>query len=162
MGRRGCASAMGMIKFPSSCSSPKASCNQFIDYYICSRGVFCINHIKLRNFVVITIECSIATVDRGSIMTRIYRWSMMVYSSLQAEFMVTKYDHIINMDFTSISTEIGCNMGESSTSVCTNLVTVNQQLASYLFVLVDLVISENDLFTVSLMINIVLEVIWYI
>ena len=91
MGRRGCASAMGMIKFPSSCSSPKALCNQFIDYYICSRGVFCINHIKLRNFVVITIECSIATVDRGSIMTRIYRWSMMVYSSLQAEFMVTKY-----------------------------------------------------------------------
>ena len=87
MGRRGCASAMGMIKFPSSCSSPKALCNQFIDYYICSRGVFCINHIKLRNFVVITIECSIATVDRGSIMTRIYRWSMMVYSSLQAEFM---------------------------------------------------------------------------
>ena len=92
MGRRGCASAMGMIKFPSSCSSPKALCNQFIDNYICSRGVFCINHIKLRNFVVITIECSIATVDRGSIMTRIYRWSMMVYSSLQAEFMVTKYD----------------------------------------------------------------------
>ena len=83
---------MGMIKFPSNCSSPKALCNQFIDYYICSRGVFCINHIKLRNFVVITIECSIATVDRGSIMTRIYRWSMMVYSSLQAEFMVTKYD----------------------------------------------------------------------
>ena len=25
-------------------------------------------------------------------MTRIYRWSMMVYSSLQAEFMVTKYE----------------------------------------------------------------------
>ena len=97
MGRRGCASAMGMIKFPSSCSSPKALCNQFIDYYICSRGVFCINHIKLRNFVVITIECSIATVDRGSIMTRIYRWSMMVYSSLQAEFMVTKYDGHIHM-----------------------------------------------------------------
>ena len=98
MGRRGCASAMGMIKFPSSCSSPKALCNQFIDYYICSRGVFCINHIKLRNFVVITIECSIAPVDRGSIMTRIYRWSMMVYSSLQAEFMVTKYDgHIQNI-----------------------------------------------------------------
>ena len=96
MGRRGCASAMGMIKFPSSCSSPKALCNQFIDYYICSRGVFCINHIKLRNFVVITIECSIATVGRGSIMTRIYRWSMMVYSSLQAEFMVTKYDGYIH------------------------------------------------------------------
>ena len=96
MGRRGCASAMGMIKFPSSCSSPKALCNQFIDYYICSRGVFCINHIKFRNFVVITIECSIATVDRGSIMTRIYRWSMMVYSSLQAEFMVTKYDNDVN------------------------------------------------------------------
>ena len=72
---------MGMIKFPSSCSSPKALCNQFIDYYICSRGVFCINHIKLRNFVVITIECSIATVDRGSIMTRLYRWSMMVMLS---------------------------------------------------------------------------------
>ena len=85
MGRRGCASAMGMIKFPSSCSSPKALCNQFIDYYICSRGVFCINHIKLRNFVVITIECSIATVDRGSIMTRIYRWSMMVYSISNTE-----------------------------------------------------------------------------
>ena len=99
MGRRGCASAMGMIKFPSSCSSPKALCNQFIDNYICSRGVFCINHIKLRNFVVITIECSIATVDRGSIMTRIYRWSMMVYSSLQAEFMVTKYDGHIQKIF---------------------------------------------------------------
>ena len=93
MGRRGCASAMGMIKFPSSCSSPKALCNQFIDYYICSRGVFCINHIKLRNFVVITIECSIATVDRGSIMTRIYRWSMMVYSS-QCYCLYLEFDHI--------------------------------------------------------------------
>ena len=122
MGRRGCASAMGMIKFPSSCSSPKALCNQFIDYYICSRGVFCINHIKLRNFVVITIECSIATVDRGSIMTRIYRWSMMVYSSLQAEFMVTKYDgHIHRYIFCNTyivymyiytHTHIGCGFRE--------------------------------------------------
>ena len=112
MGRRGCASAMGMIKFPSSCSSPKALCNQFIDYYICSRGVFCINHIKLRNFVVITIECSIATVDRGSIMTRIYRWSMMVYSSLQAEFMVTnviakfRMGQCVNVGITRVSSTL--------------------------------------------------------
>ena len=83
MGRRGCASAMGMIKFPSSCSSPKALCNQFIDYYICSRGVFCINHIKLRNFVVITIECSIATVDRGNNNNMIYTITIHTQVSLQ-------------------------------------------------------------------------------
>ena len=37
-------------------------------------------------------------------MTRIYRWSMMVYSSLQAEFMVTKYDgHIQGMEHLSLA-----------------------------------------------------------
>ena len=54
---RGCASAMGQLKLPSSCSSPKQSCNQIIHYNIRSRGVCGINHNKLRNFTVVEIEC---------------------------------------------------------------------------------------------------------
>ena len=69
----------------------KPLCNQFIHYHISSRGVFRINHFKLRNVAVVAIECSFATADTGSIMTRIQRWSVMIYGSLQAEFMVTIY-----------------------------------------------------------------------
>ena len=69
----------------------KPICNQFIHYHISSRGVFGINHFKFRNFAVVAIECSFATVDRGSIMARIHRWSVVIYGSLQAEFMETKY-----------------------------------------------------------------------
>ena len=35
----------------------KPLCNQFIQYHIISRAVFSINHFKLRNFVVVAIEC---------------------------------------------------------------------------------------------------------
>ena len=57
MGRRGCASAMGAIKLPPSCSSPKSCVNQFIEYYISSRGVFAVNNFKFRNCVIVAIEC---------------------------------------------------------------------------------------------------------
>ena len=66
-------------------------CNQSIHYHINSRGVFGINHFKLCNFAVVTIQCFFATVDRGSIMARIHRRFVMIYGSLQAEFMETKY-----------------------------------------------------------------------
>ena len=61
----------------------KPLCNQCIHYRISSRGVFGINH-----FAVVAIECSFATVDRGSIMARIQRWSVMIYGSLQAEYII--------------------------------------------------------------------------
>ena len=70
----------------------KPLCNQFIHYHISSRAVFSINRFKLRNFAVVAIECSFTAVYRGSIMARILRWSQMVYGSLQAEFMETKYN----------------------------------------------------------------------
>ena len=70
----------------------KALCNQFIHYHISSRGLFGINHFKLRNFAVVAIECSFATVDRSRIMARIHRESVMIYGSPQAEFMETKYN----------------------------------------------------------------------
>ena len=58
----------------------KPLCNQFIHYDISSRGVWGINPFKLRNFAVVAIECSVATVDRGSIMAIEYIdgpwWSM--------------------------------------------------------------------------------------
>ena len=53
----------------------KPLCNQFIHYHISSR-VFGINRFKLCNFAVVAIECSFATVYRGSIMARIHRWSV--------------------------------------------------------------------------------------
>ena len=38
-------------------------CSQFIHYHISSRGVFGINHFKLRNYcAVVAIKCSFATV----------------------------------------------------------------------------------------------------
>ena len=55
---------------------------QFIHYHISSTGVFGINRFKLRNFAVVAIECSFATVYGGSIMARIHRWSVMIYGSL--------------------------------------------------------------------------------
>ena len=70
----------------------KPLCNQFIHYHISSRGVFGINHFKLRNFAVVAIEYSFATVDRGSIMARIHKWSVMLYGSLQAEYMETNHN----------------------------------------------------------------------
>ena len=69
----------------------KPLCNQFIHYHINSRGDFRISHFKLRNVAVVAIECSFATADTGSIMTRIQIWSVMIYGSLQAEFIETMY-----------------------------------------------------------------------
>ena len=56
MGWRGCASAMGAIKVPPSCSSPKIMCQSIYAILICSRGVF-ISNSKLRNCVIVAIEC---------------------------------------------------------------------------------------------------------
>ena len=55
----------------------KPLCTQFIHYHISSRRVFGINRFELCNFAVVAIECSFATVYRGSIMGRIHRWSVM-------------------------------------------------------------------------------------
>ena len=88
-------------------------CNQFIHYYISSRGVFGINHFKVRNFAVVTIEFSFATVDRGSIMARINRWSVMIYGSLQAEFMETKYNSHIHGYGTSLFGKIAVDISKS-------------------------------------------------
>ena len=57
---------------------PQPLCNQFTHYHIRSRGVFGINHFKLRNFAVVAIECLFATVDRGSIIARTHRWCVMI------------------------------------------------------------------------------------
>ena len=74
----------------------KPLCNQFIHYHISSRRVFGINRFKLCYLAVVAIECSFATVYRGSIMARIHRWSVMIYGSLQAEFLETKYNSHIH------------------------------------------------------------------
>ena len=81
----------------------KPLCNQFIHYHISSGGVFGINSFKFRNFAVVAIECSFATVYRGFIMPRIHRWSVMIYGSLQAEFMETMYNSHIQGYETSVS-----------------------------------------------------------
>ena len=94
MGWRGCTSAMGAIKHPSSCSSLSCSsllCKQFLYYYICSRGVFGINHFKLRKFAVVAIEC-FCNSNKIRILTRIHRCSVMIYGSPEAEFMETKHN----------------------------------------------------------------------
>ena len=88
----------------------KPSCNQFMNYHISSRGVFSINHFKLRNFAVVAMECSFATVDRGGLMARIYRYCVMVYGSLQAEFMETKYNSHIHGYGTSVFGKIVDNI----------------------------------------------------
>ena len=71
--------------------------NQFIHYHISSRGVFGINSLKLRNFAVVGIECSFATVYRGSIMARVHSWCMMIYGSLQAEFMGMEHLSLVKL-----------------------------------------------------------------
>ena len=91
----------------------KTLCNQFIHYHISSRGVFGINHFKLRNFAVAAIECSFATVDRGRMIARIYRWPVMIYGSLQAEFMETKYNSHIHRYGTSIFGKIVVDISKS-------------------------------------------------
>ena len=91
----------------------KPSFNQSIHYHISSRGVFHINHFKLRNFAVVAIECSFATVDRGSIMARIHRWFVMIYGSMEAEFMETKYNSHIHWYGTSVFGKILVNISKS-------------------------------------------------
>ena len=90
----------------------KPLCNQFIHCHISSRRVFCFKHFKLRNFAVVTIECSFATVDRGNIMARIHRWSVMIYGSLQAEFLETKYNSHIHGYETSVFGKIVVNISK--------------------------------------------------
>ena len=91
----------------------KPLCNQFIHYHISSRRVSGINRFKLCNFAVIAIECSSATVYRGSIMARIHRWSVMIYGSLQAEFMETKYNSHIHGYGTYVFGKIAVNKSKS-------------------------------------------------
>ena len=91
----------------------KPLCNQFIHYHVSSRGVFGINRLKLRNFAVVAIECSFITVYRDSIMARIHRWSVMIYGSLQAEFMETKYNSHIHGDGTFVFGKIVVNISKS-------------------------------------------------
>ena len=92
----------------------KPLCNQFIHYHTSSRGVFfSINRFTLRNFAVVAIECSFATVHRGSIMAKIHRWSVMIYGSLQAEFMETKYNSHIHGYGTSVFGKIVVNISKS-------------------------------------------------
>ena len=59
----------------------KPCVNQFIQYNLCSRWVFVISNSKLRNCVIVAIECFFATIDRCSVMTGMYRRSVMIYSS---------------------------------------------------------------------------------
>ena len=80
----------------------KPLCNQIMHYHISSRRVFGINRFTLCNFAVAAIECSFATVYRGSIMARIHRWYVMIYGSLQAEIMETKYNSHIHGYRTSV------------------------------------------------------------
>ena len=91
----------------------KPLCNQFIHYHVSSRGVFGINHFKLRNFAVVAIECSFVTVDRGNIMARTHRWSVVTYGSLQAEFMETKYKSHIHRYGTSVVGKIVVDISKS-------------------------------------------------
>ena len=90
----------------------KPLCNQFVHCHISSRGVFGINYFKLRNFAGVAIECSFATVDKGSIMVRIHRWSVMIYGNLQAEFMETKYNSHIHGYGASVLGKIVVNISK--------------------------------------------------
>ena len=91
----------------------KPLCNQLIHYHMSSRGVFGINPFKLRNFAVVAIECSFVTADRGSIMARIHRWSVMIYGSMQAECMETKYNSHIHEHGTSVFGKIVVDISKS-------------------------------------------------
>ena len=87
----------------------KPLCNQLIHFHISSRIVFGINRFKLCNCAAVAIECSFATVNRSSIMARIHRWSVMIYGSLQAEIMETKYKSHIHGYGTSVFGKIVVN-----------------------------------------------------
>ena len=91
----------------------KPLCNQSIHNQKSSRGVFSINHFKLCSFPVVAIECFLATVHRCNIMARIHRWSAMIYGSLEAEFMETKFNSHIHRYVTSIFGKIVVNMSKS-------------------------------------------------
>ena len=89
----------------------KRLCNhQFVYNQISSRGVFGISHFKLHSFAVATIECFFY---RGSIMAIIHRLFIMIYGSLQAEFMETKYNSHINRRGTYIFGKIVVNISKS-------------------------------------------------
>ena len=45
----------------------------------------------------LSLQKNAATVDRGNIMVRIHRWSVMIYGSLQAIFMEAKYNTAISI-----------------------------------------------------------------
>ena len=91
----------------------KPLCYQFIHNHISIRRGFGINHFKLHNFAVVAIECSFATVDRGIIMASLHRWSVMIYGSLQAEFMETKYNSHIHVYGASVFGKIIVNISKS-------------------------------------------------
>ena len=88
-------------------------CIQFIHYHISSRRVFVINRFELCKFAAVAIDCSFATVYTGSIMARIHRWSVMIYGSLQAEFMETKYNSHIHGYGASVFGKIVVNISKS-------------------------------------------------
>ena len=52
--------------------------------------VFGIHIFIFSNFAAVAIECLFATIIRSSVMSRIYRVSLMIYGSLHAELMGTK------------------------------------------------------------------------
>ena len=91
----------------------KPLCNPFIHHHISSGRVFGINRFTLCNFAVVAIECSFVTVYRGSITARIHRWSVMIYGSLQADFMETKYNKHIHGYGTSVFGKIVVNLSKS-------------------------------------------------
>ena len=91
----------------------KPLCNQFIHYHISNSGIFGVNRLKFRKFAVVAIECSFATMYKGSIMATIQRWSVMIYGGLQAEFMETKYNSHIHGYGTSVFGKIVVNISKS-------------------------------------------------
>ena len=73
----------------------KPLCNQFIHYHISNRGVFGINHFKLRNFAVVAIKCSFWhnwLRQYNGQNTQMNRDDL--HGSLQADFMETKHSYI--------------------------------------------------------------------
>ena len=90
-----------------------------------SYGVYFMNSYSERVSFLLFILCSLsryircnrmfcfATVDRGSIMARMHRWSVMIYGSLQAEFMETNYNSHIHRYGTSIFGKIVVDISKS-------------------------------------------------
>ena len=91
IGSRECTSAMRVIELPSSCSSPKTLyvINSYITTYAVDEFLL---WIISNSVTLLSSQCFFTVVDRWSIMTRIHWRSVMVYGSLQAEFMGTKGD----------------------------------------------------------------------